>query len=217
MSTMIYPIPSNISITQKQQKNYVAYMWFYGHARGGMLKKKDVDKSRAQYWAKKLIALGWLQDSGDRWLLTRSRTIWSLMGCNRLKRGKAIPMGFVYTKLDLPEGLSDKDFFTTALNEIRRHIVNRKITQIRKVLKCSGVPRDLLNIYKHPFGCNAVAKLLGYSLPAEGNTSSAGHKYRKMFFNLVDTPLKREWRANHDGVPVCWYPASKIELTKSVF
>lgn len=212
-----FQIPSNLDVTVKQHKKYVAYCWFKQYVKGNIVLKKEVEKNRGQYWGKKLTACGWLNDLGDRWVIAPPRTVWSLMGCKRVRRHgvkHSSIKGFRYNNLFVENNLNDKNFFNSALHEIRAYLVARKINQIKQRLNTSGgVPRHQLSSQKPLFGCNAAARLLGYSTPSSDNTSSAGHKYRKKYFSVVVPPdTQAQWRENRHGVRIFGVPCYSIRL-----
>jgi len=208
-------LPSNIEVSAKQHKNYAAFCVFKQYAGDrGFVDKKSMDKNWSSYWSKKLIALGWLERKQGGWTARSSRQVWSLMGCKRVYRfgeDRGI-IGFHYSKILLDSKEKNQEMFKEALHQIRRHLVARKITHIKHRLYCAGVSKDNLTNQKPLFGVNAVARVLGYSTPSAGNSSSAGHKYRDLYFSVIRSPQHREERENEEGVIRWHFPCFRLDL-----
>lgn len=197
-------IPSNLAWPIAAQKAYVAFEWLklLADDRGRVCKKilTRVDKSRADYWTKKLLGAGWIENGGSHWILRSRRKVWALLGtkkCMRQHLDEIKRKGFHYTQLCFVSK-TPSEFFKLGLETIQAHLTYRRKKQLLQRLaeegRCNGVKKFIVRNEKPQLSCKTAAKLFGYKAP------STGRKYRLKYFKVEQSRIIRPFVNMHGCV-----------------
>lgn len=198
-------------------KLYSAFLWFKAtsdckktHTGRGIVSygkayKKDFkNRNKRNYWAKKLLKVGWIEDNGTHYQLKSYQHVWKYMGVEKVnKRGKKSCKGYRYSFLTINKGC---DFVSEVFKEIQCYLVDRKKRQILRSIAGEDrrkAPRNSTAL----LGSYGVAVMLGYK------SKSSGHKYRDKYFDVVREPMRLLKRYNwitDDIRPM--YPCFSVKL-----
>ena len=195
--------PKYIGIGYEHRNAYAFYLWVKGISRFGNIPKSALPKRKYHHWINKVIAAGFMKDSGSYYKLVGYQKVWKMLKIEKVKI-KAKGRRYHFRKLNI-EANSWPEFKREVLNNIFGYHVDRKKFQIRKRLKQAGVRKP--HLHSSPFSALSVARLLGYRSPQSGS------KYRDKYFDVVLEPLKRTLRVGgHHKEPTPMYECKKIYL-----
>jgi hypothetical protein len=132
------------------------------------------------------------------------------MGIERVRKyGKrSAIVGHRYTRFQFNYE-SDKDYFTKGFNTILQFLADRKKSAIVAGLQAQGAGKTafIRQTQKPLFGCQAVAKTLGYRSP------SSGYKHRLTYFKFAPQAFYLIPYLNMHGCLFYRYPCSRLILT----
>lgn len=201
-----YKIPVNLNVPVKQLQAYAAYLWFKKVNRFGHFTKADLNKkyrNRNNYWLKKLVSMGLITVSGDRYYVKGYQEVWRLLGVKKCRKNSGI-YAYKYTSFILD---NDDTFLKDVKDGVFKHLVERKKNQIAYRL-ASGRPSRRRDIRRKgtrvPLSGKRTATLFGYK------AFSSGLKYRQKYFRV--TKGKKFEFLDHQGVRTVGYECGRISL-----
>lgn len=195
-------VPVNIQAPISTLKCYCAYLWF--KTRSGELELNSAYKNRNYYWVRKLYSCGFLIQKDGVYRLKSYQEVWRLMGVERVNKTKNFK-GFRYFKIYCP---NPDTFLKDALDQILKHIVERKKKQIAKRLAL-GLHRKVDSIRKTEtvqFSCQSTAKLLGY------RSDTSGYDYRMRYFKVIFKKRERIEYLKPNGLKFYRNPCNYVRL-----
>ena len=188
-------IPSNLHCSIHLQKAYLAYLWFKKSANNGQFSAifRGDNRFTDNYWAKKLLGLGWIVRQGDTYRLRSYQFVWRRMGVKKVRRKGQL--AFRYIKLDPKFSLLvRKKFHSNILKKLRESAVELKKNQLafrllsRTIASPSQRKKYIKEIRAHQqpeFGSHAAKKLFGYK------SESSGWRTLRDHFTITNKPKTR--------------------------
>lgn len=202
---LLFKIPVNLNIPVKQLQAYAAYLWFKKVNRFGHFTKADLNKkyrNRNNYWLKKLVSMGLITASGDRYYLKGYQEVWRLLGVKKCRKNSGI-YAYKYTSFILD---NDDTFLKDVKDGVFKHLVERKKNQIAYRLASGRISRREIRrrgTYVQLSGTR-TAKLFGYK------AFSSGLKYRRKYFKV--TKSTKYQYLDEQGYQCTRYECGKVSL-----
>lgn len=200
-----YKIPVNLNIPVKTLQAYAAYLWFKKVNRFGHFTKSDLDKkyrNRNNYWLKKLVSMGLITVSGDRYFIKGYQEVWRIMGVKKLRKNSGI-YAYKYTSFILD---NDDTFLKDVKDGVFRHLVERKKNQIAYRLASGRLSRREIRRRGTSVKLSGTrtAEMFGYK------SFSSGLKYRRKYFKVY-TGEKYQF-LDEQGYQCTRYECSRVSL-----